>query len=504
MTAHGAGGSNEDELTQRELLLAEAERIVHLGSWMWNTETGAIRWSDEMYRILGYEPGSVDPSVEGFFGLIHPEDRARVEEVAARGVASHAPEPVDFRLLRRDGMVRHVHMEGAAVQQDGPLRIVGTVLDVTERLELEAELRRSARVEAIGTVAGGLAHDFNNYLQVILGHARVTASNPSIDARASASLDQIAAAAGRCQRLARDLLSFARRTTLARERVDLCALVEHAVPLMQALVGPDIAVVHEACGEALDVEGDEAALEQALLNLAANARDAISTKGTLTLSTRLIEDAQAGAGSAPSKWVGLTVRDDGCGMSPSVAERIFEPYFSTKASGQGTGLGLASVLSLVEQTGGTIEVESQLGLGTTFLIRLPFAPPTNGASVPDSRGHILVVEDQDAIRGLVRDALDLAGYTVVEARDGLEALDRLAGAPYIELVISDISMPRMTGIELLEAVAEQDTGPAFLMMTGVPDPQLDKTDTPTLRKPFSETELLQAVQERITRVRALR
>ena len=187
MTAHGAG-TTVDELAQRELLLAEAERIVHLGSWMWNTVTNDLRWSDEMFRILGLDPRTVVPTPETFFGAVHPEDLARVQEVAARGVASEAPEPVDFRMLRADGSVRHVHMEAAVVKQPGPLRIVGSGLDVSDRLELEGQVRHAQKMEAVGTLAGGVAHDFNNYLQVIFGHVRLASACPSVVARALASL----------------------------------------------------------------------------------------------------------------------------------------------------------------------------------------------------------------------------------------------------------------------------------------------------------------------------
>ncbi|MCA9579617.1 MAG: PAS domain-containing protein, partial [Myxococcales bacterium] len=405
----GSNGVAWDELAQRELLLAQAEHIVHLGSWMWNTETNAIRWSDEMYRILGYEARTTEPSVELFFGAIHPEDRARVEEVAARGVATRAPEPVDFRLRRTDGSIRHVHMEGAVVQQDGPLRIVGTVLDVSEQRAVAARLLRSEKMEAVGTLAGGIAHDFSNYLQVILAHARVMAGNPSLDARAQSSIEQITVAAGRCDRLTRELLSFARRTTLKRERIDVRALVDRAIPLVQTLVGSTIRVVHEKSGPGpLFIEADEASLEQALMNLATNARDAMTGGGTLTFLTTVKtaapdEHAQEGAAS-----VHLIVKDNGCGMSPAVVERVFEPFYTTKESGLGTGLGLASVFGLVQQLGGAIHVESQEGIGSAFHLRFPRAVDDGSVDDAHVRGYVLVVEDQDAIRGLVRDALDLA------------------------------------------------------------------------------------------------
>ena len=342
MTERSAGAV-EDELAKRELLLGEAERIVHLGSWMWNTETNAIRWSDEMFRILGYDPGSVVPTVEGFFGAIHPSDRARVEAVTKRGVVSRMPEPVDFRLMRHDMSIRYVHMEGAIAHDAGALCVVGTVLDVTEKREVAARLLHSEKMEAIGTLAGGVAHDFSNYLQVILGHVRMLSSSPSLDARSAASANQIAVAAGRCERLTRELLSFARRTTLKRERIDLRLLVERTSPSMQALVGSRVRIFHEADKSTpLFIEGDEASLEQALMNLAANARDAMPQGGTLTLTTEACDEAPEGQSSGLG-GVRLSLRDNGCGMSPSVAERVFEPFFSTKTPGQGTGLGLASV-----------------------------------------------------------------------------------------------------------------------------------------------------------------
>lgn len=499
MTSHGPG-TTVDELAQRELLLAEAERIVHLGSWMWNTVTNELCWSDEMFRILGLDPRAVVPTPETFFAAIHPEDLARVQDVAARGVASEAPEPVDFRMIRADGRVRHVHMEAAVVKQPGPLRIVGSVLDVSDRLELEQQVRHAQKMEAVGTLAGGVAHDFNNYLQVIFGHVRLASASTSVDPRARASLEQITAAAQRCQRLTQELLSFAKRTTLERERLDLVALVRSAMPMLQALVGPHVDIEFSATEPLLEVEGDAASLEQALMNLAANARDAMPGGGTLSLSLG-IEVAEAEThGHVPARWVRFDVRDHGVGMSPAVAQRVFEPFFSTKATGHGTGLGLASVWSIVERSGGTVEVDSELGVGTTFRIRFPLAAPRADAAPPATRtqrGCVLVVEDQAPIRGLVRDALELAGYSVIEARDGMEALELLAERSGVELVLSDVSMPRMSGLELLAAVRASQHPLPFLLMSGVAEVALDGLAAPLLQKPFAEDELLSAVAQRL-------
>jgi PAS domain S-box-containing protein len=479
------------ELAQRELLLREAERIVHLGSWMWDTATDSIRWSDEMLRILGYEPGSVTPTVELFFGAIHPDDVERVQEVAARGLETAKPAPVDFRVVRPDGEQRFVHMEAAVATRSESLRLVGSVLDRTERVELEERLRHSQKMEAVGALAGGVAHDFNNYLQVIFGHLHLALGADSLDEQARRSLDHVHDAARRCQQLTQQLLSFGRRNTLSKSPVLLNDVCERIAPMLRTLLGDSNTLDLQASEVRLCVEADSGSLEQVLMNLATNARDAMPEGGTLTLSTDALELADDGP-LPPGWYARVSVRDEGQGIDAAVLPRVFEPFFSTKRASRGTGLGLASAWGIVEQSGGTIAVESEVGRGTVFHVLLPLLDGRHSTTpplTPDASTTVLIVEDQDEIRALVRAILEGAGYQVMDAADGVAALELYDAHREVDIVLTDVSMPRMDGMELARALKERGACPVVLM-TGVAEERCAELELPLLRKPAPRRQLL--------------
>lgn len=493
---------NEQELTQRELLLTEAERIVHLGSWMWDTATNGIRWSDELFRIYGLEPRSVLPTVELFFDGIHPADLPLVREVTERGLATANPEPVDFRIVRSDGSERHVHMEAALVRREDSMLLVGSLLDITERLELESRLRHSQKMEAIGTLAGGVAHDFNNYLQVIFGHVDLLLAHGSVDARAVRSLHYVRESAQRCQRLTQQLLSFGRRQPLLRELVDLEALVGRTLPMLESLVGDGIRIRTSSSRDAVLVECDAASIEQVLLNLVANARDAMPNGGVLRIATDECLVSEDGERLHRGRYGRISIHDEGVGIAPDVLPRIFEPFYTTKGVGHGTGLGLATSWGIVQQTGGSILVDSELGNGSTFRVMLPVVEAPVGAikecNEAARRGRrVLVVEDQAQVRMLAASLLEAAGYDVLEAEDGKEALRLLDEHPDVDLVLSDVAMPEMSGIELVHALAKRVVPIPVVLMSGFVDADVSALGVPLLRKPFDSKELLRAVSERL-------
>lgn len=491
----------EDEIRHRELLLSEAERIVHLGSWMWDTGSNAIRWSDELFRIYGLEPGSTLPTVELFFGGIHPDDIEPLREVTGRGLATGAPEPVDFRIVRADGTVRHVHMEAALIERGASRVLVGSLLDVTDRIELEARLRHSQKMEAVGTLAGGVAHDFNNYLQVIFGHVGLLGEVLASDARARPSLDQIRDAAERCRRLTQQLLVFSRRNVLAKEAVDLDVLVDQMEPMIETLVGDRIRVRRFRSREPIHVECDSGSIEQVLMNLAANARDAMPQGGRLTLETDVAVVSEDGDRLRRGRYGRISVEDEGVGIPEEALARIFEPYFTTKPSGHGTGLGLAMAWGIVEQSGGTIMVDSQPGRGSIFRIYLPMRE-SRASLAPKSdpaKGRlVLVVEDQPQVRSLLRFMLEGAGHRVVEAEHGRDALRVLGDHADVALVLTDLSMREMSGTELAQVLRTQRPELPVLLMSGFLDARQETLGLPLLRKPFTQDQLLRAIDERLS------
>ncbi len=489
-------------LAEREALLNEAERIVHLGCWMWDTATGEIHWSDEMFRLFGLAPQSHRPDEELFFQGIHPDDAAHVRAVAEAGLLKGMPKPVDFRIVRRDGSVRHAHMEAALVQHEGGMRFVGTILDVTERLQTETTLRHSQKMEAIGTLAGGVAHDFNNYLQVILSSTdllrhRVPASGDVRDL-----LAQIREAAERARSLTQQLLLFARRSVSRPEVVSLDALLDEMKPLADSLLGDQIALERRRGACDVRVRADRLALEQVILNLLVNARDAMPNGGTITVEVGSTETETLRSGLLPGSYATVTVRDEGFGIPDHVLPRVFEPFFTTKEPGKGTGLGLATVHGIVSQHGGAVEIESAIGRGTTVRVLLPRSisvasavpivrstrPPPNG-----SRGRVLVVDDQDKLRDVVCRLLEAAGYDVLGAPDAAEALRIVGERGDVDVVLSDLSMPGMSGLELARTLGANHPALRVVLMAGRPDPSLAGLPIPLLLKPFRRDDLLDAV-----------
>jgi two-component system cell cycle sensor histidine kinase/response regulator CckA len=483
-------------LREREALLSEAERIVHLGCWMWDTASGAIRWSDELYRIFGVAP-TITPTPETFFTGVHPDDVERVREGSARALATRVTEPFDFRVVRPDGTERNVHMEAAIVPSGDSLRLVGTVLDVTERLAIESRLRASQKMEAIGTLAGGIAHDFNNYLQVIFSSLDIIAAPDTSERDRARSLAQIREAADRSQRLTRQLLLFSRPRFSEPEVVSLDELLDRTAPMLGTLLGDSIRLRRVRAASDIRVAVDPIALEQVVLNLVVNARDAMPRGGKITLDVDTI-DLHDDPELRPGRYAVLAVEDDGVGIPPAVLPRIFEPFFTTKASGVGSGLGLATAHGIVAQSGGAILVSSAVGKGTTMRVLLPFADAPLSAPARDghARGTILLVEDQAMVRAAVRTQLESAGYEVIEAEHGTAALVVL-GDRSVDLVLSDISMPRMTGVELATELAASHPDVPILLMAGVVDSSAARLSLKVLPKPFTQAELWRAVSATI-------
>jgi two-component system, cell cycle sensor histidine kinase and response regulator CckA len=436
--------------------------------------------------------------------VVVPEHRDAFQQLHDR-VFEGEGGTLEFDLVGLKGTRRAMDTTAAPLRDDSG-RIVahlGVTRDVTARRRLEEQLRHANKMEAIGRLAGGIAHDFNNLLMAIMGYGEsihVAGGDTADEAR------EILRAADRAADLVRQLLAFSRRQILETTVLDLNAIVRDAERMIARTIGDDIDVMTVLAGDVRPVRADAGQLQQVLLNLAVNARDAMPGGGVLSFETRnveLQENGQAPGGS----YVQLTVTDTGEGMTADVRPQIFDPFFTTKPAGQGTGLGLATVYGIVEQSGGHITVYSEPGLGTSFKIFLPASrervaevesvdEPAPERSATET---VLLVEDEAVVRRLVREILERDGYNVLEAADAEQAIAASEEASDIDLLLTDVVMPRMSGPEVAKSVSSSRDGLKVLYMSGYSDAAvvqrgLLEPGTAFIQKPFRAQELTEKIR----------
>jgi two-component system, cell cycle sensor histidine kinase and response regulator CckA len=362
-------------------------------------------------------------------------------------------------------------------------------------------------MEAVGRLAGGVAHDFNNLLTIINGNLGFARDDLGPGHPVQDDLAQVAQAADRAQALVRQLLAFGRQQVLQPRRVDVNDSVRRVAAMLRRVIGEDV-VLDQELGAAGAVHVDPGQLEQVVMNLAVNARDALPNGGTIRLRTAAVEigaaESDAWPGLAPGRYATLVVEDTGIGIDPTVRTRVFDPFFTTKGPGKGTGLGLATVHGIVQQSGGGIAVESAVGLGSRFTVLLPSsdaadADATEEGAAPMGRGTVLLVEDERAVRGVVRRQLERAGYAVREAASGAEALRLvLDGADPIDVVLTDVVMPEQNGRVLAERIARIRPELRVVFMSGYTDDEIVRRGLLTpgavlLQKPFTPEALAAAI-----------
>jgi PAS domain S-box-containing protein len=459
-------------------------------------------WSTEL--AAGRPLAEVLPLVDGEGRPIE----SPVSRVIAEGVVLGLSP--DTSLVARDGRRIPVQDSAAPIRDDAG-EVVGAVVvfrDATDQLEVQEQLRKaeerlrhSQKMEAIGQLAGGIAHDFNNLMTVVLGYGEILRSTLPLTADAAEGLNAIEYAAQRAADLSRQLLAVGRRQMLKLEAVDLNAVLRELAGMLERVIGEDVELRVSCADDLAPVRADRGQLEQVILNLATNARDAMPDGGRLELRTQRADVdawfARSQEGPPPGRYAALDVTDTGTGMDEATRERIFEPFFTTKEPGRGTGLGLSSVYGIVEQSGGAIRVHSEPGRGTSFRIYLPIADGETAApAAPPIPDHLLrgaetiaIVEDHAPVRDLVRHALEHLGYAVITAADAHEALALLRSAPAVDLVLIDLVMPRLNGIELWERLRIERPGLKVLLMSGyaaetVLDGRLP-AGVPFLPKPFT-------------------
>jgi two-component system, cell cycle sensor histidine kinase and response regulator CckA len=644
----GERKQSEKALKRSQASLAEAQRLVHLGNWEWNTITGEAFWSDEVYRILGVAPREIPATFKGFLKTVHPHDHELVRQSLGRALYRGIPYRIGHRIRRPDGSERFVYAQGEvdADAHGKPVRMLGTIQDITERRraqealkeserryrllaenvtdviwtmdldlqltyvspsiklltgydiaeykslaleqmlppaavelarnklaeelalepgetdplrstimeieiyrrdgstvwtevkasllreadgrptevlgvtrditmrrQLEEQLQQSQKMEVVGRLAGGVAHDFNNLLTAILGYCELLLSSLPATDPTRQDVAEIKKAGERAALLTRQLLAFSRRQVLQPKSLDLNQVLENLGKMLKRVMGEDIELSIVPGPELGRVMADPGQIEQVIMNLAVNARDAMPQGGKLVIKTGNVDLDEAYAALhtqvQPGPQVLLAVTDTGCGMDAATRSQIFEPFFTTKELGKGTGLGLSTVYGIIRQSGGHIWVYSEPGQGTTFKIYLPrvtaaLPAPEEARFCDDSlegRETILLVEDEDLVRQVARRILQSHGYVVLEAGNGHEALQVQAQhqGP-IHLVLTDLVMPGLGGQELANRLTSRCPAIKVLFMSGyaedgIMDKNLAAPGLVYIQKPFEAYALTRKVRE---------
>jgi PAS domain S-box-containing protein len=510
----------EEIVARRDYQFSEAQRIARVGSWEFDTATSFNTWSEEMCRLLGQSANAV-ASLDTFLGQVVETDRSRVRAAVDRALRERDSFSVECRITWPNGAVRAVHARGVARRDEsgGSTRLVGTVQDVTERWQLQQQLQQSQKMEAVGQLAGGVAHDFNNVLTAIKSFSELVAIELPEGSPLRDDVKEITAATDRAAALTRHLLAFSRRQILQTVVLDLNGVVEGVTKLLVRLIGVEVHCETVLAPDLGHIRADPGQLEQVVINLAVNARDAMPNGGTLTLETANVSVDQRHASrlsgveaAEPGEYVVLTVSDTGEGMDPDVQARIFEPFFTTKETGKGTGLGLSTVYGIVRQSGGYVSVYSEVGRGTTFRIYLPRvaddihvqAPKPVAAQTSNGKATILLVDDDDAVRAVATRILTRAGYAVLGAAspNEAEAIWATHDGP-IHLLMTDLMMPGMNGSELASRLLESRKDARVLYTSGYTNETVIRRgliipDKPFLAKPFTIDDVIRKVREALT------
>jgi two-component system, cell cycle sensor histidine kinase and response regulator CckA len=476
-----------------------------------------------MARVLGYDsPAALMLAIHDLGTQVYVDPAQRRELM--RLLDKHGTvSGFEVQSVRTDGVQICLSVSARLVHDPNLGTLYeGTVEDITERKSLEEKVRRAEKMEAIGQLAGGVAHDFNNVLTVILNYCelmlrRLVPGHPMFE-----DVTIIRGAAERAAGLTRQLLVFGRKEARRPVTLDLNEVVRSSVRMLGRVIPEHLALATDLHGALWPIRADHGQLEQVIINLVVNARDAMAEGGEITIATRNVDrsDASSDPIIPVGHYVVMTVTDAGHGMDPATQARIFEPFFTTKEVGKGTGLGLATVYAIVEQSDGHIRVDSEIGKGTTFTIWFPVARARQATTPPDAdsdpgeaqtSGTVLLVEDDAMLRRLTRRILESIGATVLEASDGVHALELSRAHPGpIHLVLTDVVMPRMTWRELTAALAAERPEATILYMSGYADrslpggpPQPGPTSG-VLSKPFAADELIRTVVDLLERSRGAR
>ncbi len=507
-----------EALAQSQERLQLALRAARMGTWQWDLPTNALTWDDGMRLLYGLGSGEDITQFEDFLQRVHPEDRAFVSAGVQQAVEATGGLDYEFRIVLPDGRIRWLADQGRVLRDQAGrlLCMTGVCLDITDRRHIEERLRQSQRMDSVGQLAGGIAHEANNMMSVVLGCADYVLQRTDLQPAVREDVEQIWRAAKRTAGITQQLLAFSRRQVLQPQVLDLNTTVRNLESILSRTVGETRGLRMHLSPDLGKVRADPGQLEQVLINLTLNARDAMPEGGRLTIETMkvVLDEAYAEGKSVatlrPGEFVLLAVSDTGHGMDRGTLSRIFEPFFTTKGVGQGTGLGLSTVYGIVKQSGGFIWVYSEPELGTTFKVYMPVvkgspeavaAPtPAPGARVDEV---VLVAEDEPMVRNIMARTLRECGYAVLEAGHGGEALEMVeAHQGRISLIVADLVMPDMGGREMAAQLAERWPDVPVLFTSGytgldVVRRGLMEEGQQFVQKPLAPEELARKVREMV-------
>ncbi|MBX3266765.1 MAG: PAS domain S-box protein [Acidobacteria bacterium] len=502
------------ESEQRFRLLSKATNDA---VWDWNLQTDELWWSDGFESLFGFSRSEQEPDSTSWTNRIHPDDRdwviTEVDEAIKGNGDSWSGE---YRFARKDGTYAFVLDRGYLIRdpEGVAVRMVGGMTDLTDRRNLEAQLRQSQKMEAIGQLAGGVAHDFNNILTVINGYSDLLLRQTSESDRAHKALTGIMDAGRRAEGLTRQLLAFSRRQVLAPRILQINGIISDTTKMMGRLIGENIELELRLSSDLRLVKVDPGQFEQILVNLAVNARDAMPNGGKLLIETANVQLDEHYCnpipGLEPGNYISVSMSDTGVGIPDDIKQHVFEPFFTTKEVGKGTGLGLATVFGIVKQSGGHVTLYSEVGVGTTFRVYLPIVSESEihetsespfSRDVPVGNEVVLLVEDEDAVREITRQTLEDCGYKVFEAQNGEAALELIKTLDLsVDILVSDIIMPKIGGRELAKQVVEQMPNCKVLLISGYTEDAvlmhgIMNEEFAFLQKPFTPSVLAKKVRE---------
>ncbi|MBD2460593.1 response regulator [Oscillatoria sp. FACHB-1407] len=500
---------------QAQERLELAQKAAQIGTFEWNIRSNEVTWSAELESLYGLSPGSFAGQYEQWAKTLHPGDRTKTEQEFWHAVHTGEGLNTEFRIVHPDGTVHWIAAKSKVFcdETDIPLRMLGVHIDITEKKQFEAQFLQAQRLESLGTLASGIAHDLNNILTPILTIAQLLSLKlQNLDERNRQMLTMLNTSAKRGADLVKQILSFARGVEGKRISLQMGSLISEIKKILQeTLCNKSIDIQTDIATDLWLVSADITQLHQVLMNLCVNARDAMPTGGILSLGVRNLwvdeQQARRYLEAKPGPYVVSTVKDTGVGIAPEIINRIFDPFFTTKDIGQGTGLGLSAVLGIIKSHGGFVEVQSQVGNGSQFQIYLPAIEAMTAQVSVDwellsgQQELILVVDDETAICDMTKLALESYNYRVLVAHNGTEAIALCSQYPdQIDGVLLDIMMPSLNGIDTIPILQKLNPYIPIIAMSGLASTetvaQIEQLGVQRfLAKPFTTRELLQTIHE---------